>query len=389
MIVLAGKNDISVNAFFYVYKKIGKNFYVVCNSTDTGEDGWQRSLKKAASDNGVKEISLAEAYDIATVFISLEFDQLVRPDEFRKGRAYNIHFSLLPQYKGMYTSIWPLINNEKVSGVTLHEIDHGIDTGDVIDQIRFPLSENDRARDLYKKYLISGFELFKKNFECIIDGSAASKKQSKVGSSYYSKKSLDLPNIKIDLNQTAYSIVRQIYAFSFREYQIPCVYGRRVVEAEILDQKSTLKAGGVVAKEKSYLIISTVDYDLKLYFDGIDNLNEFSNCTVERAKKLLLALSGINDRNEHGWSPIIVAAYNGNYEVVDFLLKNGADVNDMNVKGTSVLMYAKNYALKHKDRKVFDLLVRNGAYIEHRDFSGNRLLDYISEKEAEFLGVDR
>lgn len=70
-------------------------------------------FKKTAHDYGVKEISLEDAYDNATYFISLEFDRLVKPELFKKGKPYNIHFSILPKYKGMYTSIWPILNGEK------------------------------------------------------------------------------------------------------------------------------------------------------------------------------------------------------------------------------------------------------------------------------------
>ena len=40
----------------------------------------------------------------------------------------------------MYTSIWPIINGENYCGVTLHEIDSGIDTGDIIDQIKVKIN---------------------------------------------------------------------------------------------------------------------------------------------------------------------------------------------------------------------------------------------------------
>lgn len=68
------------------------------------------------------------------IFISLEFDKIVNPDLFKDARLYNIHFSLLPSYKGMYTSAIPILNGEEMVGVTFHEIDKGIDTGNIIAQ---------------------------------------------------------------------------------------------------------------------------------------------------------------------------------------------------------------------------------------------------------------
>ena len=62
----------------------------------------------------------------------------------------------------MYTSALPIINNELETGVTLHKIDSGIDTGDIIDQIKFKIENNFTARDLYFKYLFYSKELLKK-----------------------------------------------------------------------------------------------------------------------------------------------------------------------------------------------------------------------------------
>ena len=42
----------------------------------------------------------------------------------------------------MYTSYWPIKNGEKKSGVTLHKIDSGIDTGDIISQLSFDIDED-------------------------------------------------------------------------------------------------------------------------------------------------------------------------------------------------------------------------------------------------------
>lgn len=389
MLVLAGKNNIAVNAFNYLLEKYGKSFAVVCNQTDNGIHGWQRSLKKTALENGVRQISLEEAYEKASVFISLEYDKIIRPDRFVEARAYNIHFSLLPKYKGMYTSIWPILNNESYSGVTLHEIDAGIDTGNIVEQRRFLISENDRARDLYDKYLSCSFELFKSLIDKLVEGEVTSTPQEKNGSTYYSKKSIDFNNLKIDLNKTAFSVGKQIYAYSFREYQLPIIKNKKVVNFEILDKKSVGKPGTKIFEEECYLELSTIDFDIRLYFDLIDRLNDFSSCSVKEAEDILKGLCGINDRNEKGWSPIIVAAYHGNLEVVKFLIEQGARVNDVNNNGTSVLMYAKDFSIKKNDKELFNFLLNSGADINHKDFSGLCLIDYLSAEEAFFLGVKK
>tara|TARA_B100000963_G_scaffold361702_1_gene398804 strand:+ start:3510 stop:4676 length:1167 start_codon:yes stop_codon:yes gene_type:complete len=388
MLVIAGKNNIAVKAFNYIFDHYGKDFLVVVNKTETGEHGWQRSLRKTAIEKGVREVTLDEAYDLATIFFSLEFDMLVKPEKFRNAQAYNIHFSLLPKYKGMYTSLWPILNGEAFSGVSLHKIDQGIDTGDLIDQITIPILDHDRAIDLYMKYLDAGFKLFKANIKKIYQQNYSARQQPSHESSYYSKSSIDFDNIKIDLNQTADRIKRQIYAFSFREFQLAVVHDEKVVEVKILDNKSVEKPGCIIHKSSRYFDISTIDFDLRLYLDGIENIYEFAECDISRAEELLSHLCGVNDCDENGWSPLIIAAYSGNLKVMKFLVKSGANVNAVNNNGTSVLMYAKDFALKNKDKRGFDFLVQNNANINHQDFSGRQLSDYISQSEADFLGLE-
>jgi methionyl-tRNA formyltransferase len=387
MIVIAGKNNIAVRAVEFLINKKFNDVAVVCNQTDTGVDDWQRSLHNFACKNNVKIINLQQAYQISDVFISLEFDKLVKPELFKNPLVFNIHFSDLPKYKGMYTSVHPILNGESSAGVTLHEIDVGIDTGDIYDQIIFPIQSTYRARDLYREYLHNSYDLFVKNIESILQGGLAKKPQDWSASTYYSKNSINFNSIDLDVNQTAANIIRQVYAYSFREYQLPKFLNKKIVEAVVLDAKSRKKPGSVLVEGVNSLVISTIDYDLELHFDGIDLLHKFSNCDESEAASLLRNLAGINDRNDRGWSPLIVAAYNGNHRVVNFLLERGALVNDENYNGTSVLMYAKDFALKAKDKTTFNRLIEFGADLEKKDFYGKCLRDYLTVAEENFLGL--
>lgn len=387
MIVVAGKNNIAVKAVEHLLGNNITDIAVVCNQTDDGIDGWQRSLRNFARRNDVKIIDLNQAYQMSDIFISLEFDKIVRPDFFKNTSVFNVHFSDLPKYKGMYTSVHPILNGESSGGVTLHEIDFGIDTGDIIDQINFPIQSTYRARDLYREYLQNSYSLFVENIESILSGDIIKQPQRWVSSSYYSKKSINFTSIELDLNQTAENIIRQIYAYSFREYQLPKIFDRTVVEASVLAEKSRKKPGSLKFGDENSLVISTIDYDLRLYFDKINSLLEFADCNENYASSLLRNLAGVNDRNSKGWSPLIIAAYHGNHRVVDLLLENGALPNDENYNGTSALMYAKEYALKTKDKTTFNRLIESGADIEKRDFFGKCLRNYLTVSEEKFLGL--
>lgn len=68
----------------------------------------------------------------------------------------------------MFTSIMPILNNEKTTGVTFHKIDKGIDTGDIIAQKEFEIDFMDNARDVYHKYIHNGILLVKQCLEKLL-----------------------------------------------------------------------------------------------------------------------------------------------------------------------------------------------------------------------------
>ncbi len=84
------------------------------------------------------------------IFVSMSFDQIVkRPfiDETQYG-AINCHAGALPFYRGRNPLNWALINGEGNFGITVHYIDEGIDTGDIIVQRFSPISPSDTYADL-------------------------------------------------------------------------------------------------------------------------------------------------------------------------------------------------------------------------------------------------
>ena len=229
---IAGKNNIAVNAVDYMIKekKFPKDdLIIITNKNDNGVDSWQKSLKKYAIDNNLKIVSLDQVYDIDDLlFISLEFDRIIRTDKFKTDRFFNMHFSALPKYKGMFTAVLPILNGEKQTGVTLHRMDNGIDTGDIVDQIIFDIMPEDTSHDLYFKCLDYGFDLFKKNIDKLIANKFTSRKQGARGASYYSKNEIDFGNIKIDFNKTSFEIYNQIRALIFPEYQLPVIHNEKI-----------------------------------------------------------------------------------------------------------------------------------------------------------------
>jgi methionyl-tRNA formyltransferase len=273
-VCIAGKHNIAIDVTEYLLTlnrdiELG----VMFNRTETGVNAWQNSFQLYAKEKGIREYQLEEIYNRSdVVFLSLEFDRIIKPEKFKDARLYNLHFSLLPSYKGMYTSIFPILNNEKKVGVTLHQIDHGIDTGDIIAQQAFELTQNITSRELYFLYIQYGTNLVIQHLEEMLDNKVSAIPQPAEGSSYYAKNRIDFGKIDIELNDTAQGIHNQIRAYHFREYQLPCVYHHKIIGDCITNVRSCERPGTIRMENSSVLLLATVDYDILLYKDRYEEL---------------------------------------------------------------------------------------------------------------------
>jgi len=92
----------------------------------------------------------------------------------------NLHGSLLPQYRGAAPINWAVINGEKETGVTTFKLKHEIDTGDILLQESFPISETDNAGDVHDKMKEIGAQLLVKTVKGLAEGTLNEVPQSKI-----------------------------------------------------------------------------------------------------------------------------------------------------------------------------------------------------------------
>lgn len=85
--------------------------------------------------------------------------------------TFNLHASLLPQYRGAAPINWAVIDGEKETGVTTFFLTHEIDTGKIIFQEKIPILDWDNAGSIHDKLMVAGSELVLKTVEAIIDNS--------------------------------------------------------------------------------------------------------------------------------------------------------------------------------------------------------------------------
>ena len=102
--------------------------------------------------NSKDSINKLKSYK-ADIFVSMSFDQIIKKEVIHlpeKG-FINCHAGALPFYRGRNVLNWVLINDEKEFGVTVHYIDEGIDTGDIILQKKSLITDDDSYKTLLER----------------------------------------------------------------------------------------------------------------------------------------------------------------------------------------------------------------------------------------------
>lgn len=94
--------------------------------------------------------------------------------------TFNLHASLLPKYRGAAPINWAIINGEKETGVTTFFLKHEIDTGDIIQQRKIAIEEQDNIGTVYDKLMWLGADMVIETVDSIIKGSFKTQPQSRI-----------------------------------------------------------------------------------------------------------------------------------------------------------------------------------------------------------------
>ncbi|HEY0739875.1 MAG TPA: methionyl-tRNA formyltransferase, partial [Chryseosolibacter sp.] len=117
--------------------------------------------------------------------------------------TFNLHASLLPQYRGAAPINWAIINGEKETGVTTFFLQHDIDTGSIIFQEAEPIHSADTAGTLYERLMHKGAKLVLKTVQAIANKRYTSTPQQETSSKHAPKIFKETCEIKWDQNTNA------------------------------------------------------------------------------------------------------------------------------------------------------------------------------------------
>ena len=179
--------------------------------------------------------------------------------EMPKYGTFNLHASLLPNYRGAAPINWAIINGETKTGVTTFYIDDKIDTGAMILSSEIAIDEEENVGQLHDRLMVLGSETVLKTLQLIESGNVNPKIQEnndEIKTAY----KLDKDNCKIDWLQSGREIHNLIRGLS--PYPVAWCYFKdndqewnvKIYESKIIDEEHAEPIGKIIATKKELKI---------------------------------------------------------------------------------------------------------------------------------------
>jgi methionyl-tRNA formyltransferase len=129
-----------------------------------------------------------------------------------KFGCLNVHTSLLPKYRGAAPIQWAILNGELETGVTIMKMDAGLDTGDIVAEMRTPIADTDNAQTLHDRLAKLGADLLVRTIPEYVAGQITPRPQPEEGGTYARK--ITRQDGRIDWLKPAREVWNQVRAFT-------------------------------------------------------------------------------------------------------------------------------------------------------------------------------
>jgi methionyl-tRNA formyltransferase len=167
---------------------------VVTHRDDPDETVFFSSVEGLAGEHGLDVAYddapglLARVSRLAPDFIfSIYYRRMLPPELLATARrgAYNMHGSLLPNFRGRAPINWAVLKGAKETGATLHEMVAKPDAGRIVDLEAVPIGDNDIASEVYARVTAAAEQVLRRSLPRLVDGTARPREQDLAAGSYY------------------------------------------------------------------------------------------------------------------------------------------------------------------------------------------------------------
>lgn len=177
--------------------------------------------------------------------------------ELPKYGCINVHASLLPKYRGAAPIQYAIIKGEKESGVTIMQMDIGMDTGAMLDKVVVPIAENTTMGELHDALREQGAALLLQVIDKIATGTAVAEPQDNEQATYATL--LDRSMEHIDWSKTAQEVHNLIRGFNPAPStftKLPNGKSLKIWGSKMTDKSSAAAAGTVIATGKHSFFVA-------------------------------------------------------------------------------------------------------------------------------------
>lgn len=171
----------------------------------------------------------------------------------------NVHASILPRWRGAAPIHRALLAGDQQTGITIMQMDVGLDTGDMLAKAYTDILDTDTSASLHDKLAMQGGEILLTAIEQLKAGSLTPEPQDDTLANYAHK--LTKEEGKIDWSDSADSIARKVRglfpwpsAYTFMDEQ-----NIRIHQASVSDQTCSAPAGHVISSDKDGILVATGD----------------------------------------------------------------------------------------------------------------------------------
>lgn len=219
-IVFMGAKEIGLLCFKVLLEKhLNGECEIIGVLTRLTELDGNESIGELCNRHKIRLLSSLDNYLSLTkvdITVSVQHNEILKKQHIEKAKeiAVNLHLAPLPEYRGCNQFSFAIIDEAKWFGATIHEINEGVDSGDILFENRFRIDNRDYwVSELYDKTVKTGVKLFTNTLVRLIEGEYCKKPQSELieerGSSIHYRKEIDDIK-KIDLDWDAKKIDRHI-----------------------------------------------------------------------------------------------------------------------------------------------------------------------------------
>lgn len=194
----------------------------------------------------------------ADIFVVAAFGQILSQEilDMPKFGCVNIHASLLPKYRGAAPIQWAVIDGEEKTGVTIQQMNAGIDTGDILYTKEYVLDPKETGASLFDKLMVLGAEAIVEALPLIEAGKITPVPQNEAEATHAAKLTKQLG--EMDFGKSAVELERLVrglnswpsaYTF-FRGKQL------KIWAAEVVDSVDEATPGTIIAVDKQSITVA-------------------------------------------------------------------------------------------------------------------------------------